>query len=70
MIEGTDKLQQMRGKIQNQTENLKLTLLISCRERNVYFEKLRKIEEFCEDRKWEDNKGYMKEMYNILYGDN
>jgi hypothetical protein len=60
----------MREKIINQSENLQLTLLISSRERNVYLEKLRKIEEFCEEKNWEDSDGTLKEIYNILYGDN
>ncbi len=60
----------MRDKISNQTDELKLTQLISSRERNVYLEKLRKIEEFCEENNWEDEDGVMKEIYEILYGDN
>lgn len=70
LIEQTDKIQEMRGKICTQSENLKLSLLISSRERNVYLEKLRKIEEFCEDKNWEDKDGMLKDIYNILYGDN
>jgi hypothetical protein len=60
----------MREKISKQGEDLKLSLLISSRERNVYLEKLRKIEEFCEEKNWEDGDGLLKEIYNTLYGDN
>jgi hypothetical protein len=70
LIDSTDKLKETRDKINKQSEELKLGLLISSRERNVYLEKLRKIEEYCEERNWEDSDGLMKEIYEILYGDN
>jgi len=46
---------------------MKLSLLVSSRERNVYLEKLRKIEEYCEDRNWEDPDGLLKEVKKKLY---
>jgi hypothetical protein len=70
LIDSTDKLKETKEKINKQSEELKLGLLISSRERNVYLEKLRKIEEYCEERNWEDSDGLMKEIYEILYGDN
>jgi hypothetical protein len=70
LIQNTDKFKEMKEKIAKQEENLKLELLISSRERNVYLEKLRKIEEFCEDKNWEDPDGLLKEIYDILYVDN
>ena len=70
MIDSTDKFKESKEKINRQSEELKLGLLISSRERNVYLEKLRKIEEYCEERNWEDGEKLMKEIYEILYGDN
>jgi hypothetical protein len=70
LIQAADKFKDMRDKVTKQEENLKLALLVSSRERNVYLEKLRKIEEFCEDKNWEDQDGLMKEIYDILYSDN
>ena len=60
----------MKEKLTRQDENLKLELLISSRERNVYLEKLRKIEEFGEEKKWESHDNILQEVYKILYGDN
>jgi hypothetical protein len=60
----------MKDKIEAQSEDLKLSLLISSRERNVYLEKLRKIEEFCEENKWDDSDSFLKEIYQILYDNN
>jgi hypothetical protein len=45
-------------------------MLISSRERNVYLEKLRKIEEFCEEKNWDEPSGLLKSIYEILYNDN
>lgn len=70
LIETTEKLQELKEKISMQQEDLKLEYLISCRERNVYLEKLRKAEEFCEDKNWTDEDGIMKDIYDILYNDN
>ena len=70
LIENTDKLKDTREKILRQEEELKLSLLISSRERNVYLEKLRKIEEFGEEKNWEDEEGLLKDIYGILYCDN
>jgi len=44
--------------------------LISSRERNVYLEKLRKIEEIGEENKWENQENILQDLYKILYGDN
>jgi hypothetical protein len=60
----------MKEKLSRQEENLKLELLISSRERNVYLEKLRKIEELGEENKWENQDNILQDLYKILYGDN
>jgi hypothetical protein len=70
LIDNTEKLKEMKEKLTKGEENLKLRLLISSRERNVYLEKLRKIEEFCEEKNWEDSENILKEIYDILYNDN
>jgi hypothetical protein len=69
LLENSDKLKEIKEKITKQEENLKLQLLISSRERNVYLEKLRKIEEFCEERNWEDPEALLKEIYGLLYNE-
>jgi hypothetical protein len=68
-IEQAEKIMEMKNKISKQEENLRLRMLISSRERNVYLEKLRKIEEFCEEKNWDDQEHLMKEIYDILYND-
>ena len=60
----------MKEKINDQRENLKLRMLIASRERNVYLEKLRKLEEFGEVKEWKDKKEVLKTIYGILYKDN
>ena len=69
MVATCDKFKELKDNFLKQEENLKLRLLISSRERNVYLEKLRKIEEYCEEKNWEDKDGLLKEIYEILYND-
>lgn len=59
----------MKEKITKQQENLKLRLLIASRERNVYLEKLRKVEEYCEEKSWKDENNNLRKIYEILYSD-
>jgi hypothetical protein len=59
----------MKEKISKQQENLKLRLLIASRERNVYLEKLRKVEEYGEEKNWNDENHLLKKLYEILYND-
>lgn len=59
----------MKNKVSKQQENLKLRLLIASRERNVYLEKLRKVEEYGEEKSWNDEKKVFKKIYEILYND-
>ena len=70
LLESGGKLKQMKEKTNKQRENLKLRLLIASRERNVYLEKLRKLEEFGENKDWKDKKQILKSIYDILYNDN
>ena len=60
----------MKEKVNNQQANLKLRLLIASRERNVYLEKLRKVEEYGEQKEWNDENDALKRIYEILYNDN
>jgi len=69
LINSIDKLRELKDDIKKQEENLKLRLLISSRERNVYLEKLRKIEEYCEEKNWEDPENTLKSLYNLLYNE-
>ena len=59
----------MKEKVIKQQENLKLRLLIASRERNVYLEKLRKVEEYGEEKNWSGEKNVLKKIYDILYND-
>jgi hypothetical protein len=59
----------MKDSLTKQEDELKLHLLISSRERNVYLEKLRKVEEFCESKDWSDTNGILRQIYDILYND-
>ncbi len=60
----------MKEKIFKQRENLKLRMLIASRERNVYLEKLRKLEEYGDNKEWKDKKEILKNIYEMLYNDN
>lgn len=69
LIEAADQFKNFKEKISKQQENLKLRLLIASRERNVYLEKLRKVEEYGEDKNWNDENNLLKKIYEILYND-
>ncbi len=67
LITTIDKLREIKEKVNKQEEELKLAHLISCRERNVYLEKLRTIEEYCEMKEWQDERGDLEGLKSILY---
>ena len=70
LIESLKHMKTLREKITKQEEELKLRLLISSRERNIYLEKLRKIEEYGENKNWKDDDNvYLNKISEILYND-
>lgn len=69
LIDSLKRMKDIKEKITSQEEELKLRLLISSRERNVYLEKLRKIEEYGEDKEWKDEDGFLSQISEILYSD-
>ena len=64
-----DKMINMKNNLAQQENNLKLGKLISLRERNVYLEKLRQIEEYGENLEWKDDEGFLDQINNLLYND-
>ena len=64
-----DKMINMKNTLSQQENNLKLGKLISLRERNVYLEKLRQIEEYGENLEWKDEEGFLNQINNLLYND-
>jgi hypothetical protein len=72
LLSSLDKMKSLKDKISTQEKELKLRLLVSSRERNVYLEKLRKIEEFGESKSWNDdnNLELFSKLSDLLYNDN
>ena len=64
-----EKMINMKTTLDQQENNLKLGKLISLRERNVYLEKLRQIEEYGENLDWKDGEGFLKQINDLLYND-
>ena len=64
-----DKMINMKNNLAQQENNLKLGKLISLRERNVYLEKLRQIEEYGENLDWKDEEGFLSQINTLLYND-
>ena len=64
-----DKMISMKNTLSQQESNLKLGKLISLRERNVYLEKLRQIEEYGENLDWKDEEGFLNQINTLLYND-
>ena len=64
-----DKMINMKNTLSQQENNLKLGKLISLRERNVYLEKLRQIEEYGENLDWKDEEGFLTQINTLLYND-
>ena len=71
LLESLEKMRLLKDNISNQEKELKLRLLVSSRERNVYLEKLRKTEEFGEKNNWKDNAdSFFPQLNDLLYKDN
>lgn len=72
LLDSLDKMKNLKDKISNQEKELKLRLLVSSRERNVYLEKLRKIEEYGESKNWKDDNSVelFSKLSDLLYNDN
>ena len=71
LYESLEKMKQLKENITNQEKHLKLRLLVSSRERNVYLEKLRKVEEYGENKNWKDSSDdFFTQLNDLLYNDN
>lgn len=71
LLESLEKMRLLKDNIYNQEKELKLRLLVSSRERNVYLEKLRKTEEFGEKNNWKDHSDvFFPQLNDLLYKDN
>jgi len=73
LLASLEKMRLLKENITNQEKELKLRLLISSRERNVYLEKLRKIEESGESKNWkgtEYENDFFSKLNDLLYNDN
>ena len=64
-----DKIEELKNKLTEQGNNLKLAKIISLRERNLYLEKLRQIEEYGDELQWKDSEGILQELNSLLYTD-
>lgn len=64
-----EKMIELRDKINKQMDILKFEKVISLKERNVYLEKLREVEEYGENLDWKDESGMLSEISNLLYND-
>ena len=64
-----DKIEELKNKLTEQGNNLKLAKIITLRERNLYLEKLRQIEEYGDELQWKDSEGILKELNTLLYTD-
>ena len=64
-----DKIEELKNKLIEQGNNLKLAKIITLRERNLYLEKLRQIEEYGDELQWKDSEGILKELNTLLYTD-
>ena len=64
-----DKIEELKNKLIEQGNNLKLAKIITLRERNLYLEKLRQIEEYGDELQWKDSERILKELNTLLYTD-
>ena len=64
-----DKISELKEKISEQENNMKLAKIITLRERNLYLEKLREVEEYGDGLEWKDTEGILKELKTLLYAD-
>lgn len=69
LLKALEKLVDLKNKVNEQESSLKLGKLIILRERNVYLDKLRKIEEFGDKEDWKDSDGILNQIKSLLYND-
>jgi cell shape-determining protein MreC len=64
-----EKMKNLKEQLSKQEQDLKLANIVTLRERNVYLEKLRNIEEIGEEKDWEDEEGFLQVIHDLLYKD-
>jgi len=64
-----EKMKNLKEQLSKQEQDLKLANIVTLRERNVYLEKLRKIEEIGDEKDWEDEEGFLQVIQDLLYKD-
>ena len=64
-----EKMKNLKEQLSKQEQDLKLANIVTLRERNVYLEKLRNIEEIGEEKDWEDEEGFLQVIKDLLYKD-
>ena len=64
-----EKMKNLKEQLSKQEQDLKLANIVTLRERNVYLEKLRNIEEIGEKKDWEDEEGFLQVIHDLLYKD-
>jgi hypothetical protein len=64
-----EKMKNLKEQLSKQEQDLKLANIVTLRERNVYLEKLRNIEEIGDKKDWEDEEGFLQVIQDLLYKD-
>ena len=64
-----EKVKNLKEQLSKQEQDLKLANIVTLRERNVYLEKLRNIEEIGDEKDWEDEEGFLQVIQDLLYKD-
>ena len=64
-----EKMKNLKEQLSKQEQDLKLANIVTLRERNVYLEKLRNIEEIGDKKDWEDEEGFLQAIQDLLYKD-
>ena len=64
-----EKMKNLKEQLSKQEQDLKLANIVTLRERNVYLEKLRNIEEIGDKKDWEDEEGFLLVIQDLLYKD-
>ena len=62
-------MKNLKEQLSKQEQDLKLANIVTLRERNVYLEKLRNIEEIGDEKDWEDEEGFLQVIQDLLYKD-
>ena len=62
-------MKNLKEQLSKQEQDLKLANIVTLRERNVYLEKLRNIEEIGDKKDWEDEEGFLQVIQDLLYKD-